>query len=77
MFFSRLDIVRYSPDKEAGAVLVKKTWREGYGRIIGGTHVLELVAGSREAMPRKGARSMSTNAHEVEQTCQTNPRVLS
>jgi hypothetical protein len=29
--------------------------------------VLELEADSREAMPRKGARSTSTNALEVEQ----------
>jgi hypothetical protein len=40
-------------------------WRGGYGRVSGGTLVLELTADSREAAPRKGARSTSTNVHEV------------
>jgi hypothetical protein len=68
--FLRLNTQRSSPDKEAGAVHVKNIWREGYGRISGGMWVLELEADIREAAPMKGARSMSTNAREVEHTHQ-------
>jgi hypothetical protein len=67
MCFSH-NIVKYSPDKEAGAVPWTFIWREGYGRISGGTRVLELAADSQEATPRKGARSTSNIAHEVEHT---------
>jgi hypothetical protein len=56
------------PDKATGAVHVKFFWRKGYGRINGGTRVLEVAADIREATPRKGARSTLASAHEVEQT---------
>jgi hypothetical protein len=36
--------------------------------MSGGTRVLELAAVSRDATPKKGTRSTSTNALEVEQT---------
>jgi hypothetical protein len=72
IFFLRLNAYRYSPDKEVGdEVSVKHFWRRRYGRISGGTRVLEPAADSREPTLEKGARSKSTIAHEVEHT---NPR---
>jgi hypothetical protein len=47
---------------------VKHFGREGYGRINGGTRVLELAADGRQALPEECARSTSTTAHEVEHT---------
>jgi hypothetical protein len=64
--FSRLNTLIYSPDKKKGAMHVKICWQEGYGRINGGTWVLELAADNRGAMPRTGPRSTSTSAHEVD-----------
>jgi hypothetical protein len=45
----------------------RRVWRRGgYGRINGGMRVLELAADIWEAWRRLGARSKSTNAHEIE-----------
>jgi hypothetical protein len=45
-----------------GACIVMTMWRRGkYGRISGGTRVLELAADSREATIGCGARSTSTS----------------
>jgi hypothetical protein len=50
-----------------GACIFRSTWWQGgYERINGVTRVLELAADNGEAAPRKGARSTSTNALEVE-----------
>jgi hypothetical protein len=68
MCFLRLNILRYSPNKETGAVHMKIFWREGYGRINGGARVLEPAADSREALLGEGARSTSISALEVEHT---------
>jgi hypothetical protein len=65
---SRLNILIYSPYKEAGAVHVEIFLRKGYGRINGGTRLLEMAADSREATLGNSARSKSTNAIDVEQT---------
>jgi hypothetical protein len=48
MFFLRLNTNKYSP---VTAETMSATFfsKEGYGRIIGGTRVLELAADSREA----------------------------
>jgi hypothetical protein len=45
--FSRVHTLIYSPSKEAGPVPLTYFWREGYGRITGGTQVLEMAADSR------------------------------
>jgi hypothetical protein len=47
--FSRLNALKYSPDKEAGVVHVKWFFgREGHVRISGGwTRVLEVAADNR------------------------------
>jgi hypothetical protein len=70
MFFYATEYSLILSDKEAWVVPMKCFWREGYGHISGGMRVLGLEADNREASPRKGARSTSTSAAEVEQAHQ-------
>jgi hypothetical protein len=68
IYLSRLNTLRDSPNKEAGAVSLKHFWQGGYHRIRGGTSVLEPTVDSREAALAKGVRSTSTIAPRVEHT---------
>jgi hypothetical protein len=55
--FPRLNTRRYSPDEGAGAAFAIFFFgEEGYGRIGGGTKVLELAADNWEATLGHGAR---------------------
>ena len=56
MFFQQLNTHRYSP-VTAGTMSADYFFgEEGYGRISGGTRVLEVAADSREATLGHGAR---------------------
>jgi hypothetical protein len=55
--FPRLNTRRYSPDEGAGAAFMEYYFgEEGYGRISGGTRVLERAADSWKAALGHGAR---------------------
>jgi hypothetical protein len=69
MFFLDLILLIYRPIWGDGACIFKSVWRRRwYGRISGGTRLLELAADNREATPWQGARLTLTNALEVKHT---------